>query len=129
MAVRAFVLIRSQIYTEHGTDVAVCVFEPSIVDRFCRPPITPEPINFLPQFFEPLDRIPTVASVIEEMESSFLPEDVLRRHVLIGLTESKVGKYSMLHENAIYRFGYAHKDTIRLAYMYVHRLQYFCVGS
>lgn len=63
------------------------------------------------------------------MKVSKNPEDILRRNLLIGLSESKVGRYSMLHENAIWKSGYAHQDTIRLAYMYARWLLYYTQRS
>ncbi|GJE86474.1 RNA dependent RNA polymerase [Phanerochaete sordida] len=104
---------------DYDGDVATCIFNSSIVNHFVQPAFTAEPTNFLRDYFEPQDRIPTVASVVQEMASR--PADaalILRRHLLIGLTESKTGKYSMYNENAMYRYGYGHPDTIRLGYMF-----------
>jgi RNA-dependent RNA polymerase len=112
--------------TDHLLDVGVCIFEPKIVDAFRTPPVTAEPPSFLARFFEPQDKIPTVAAMIEEMRSSQEEaENILRRHLLIGLTDSKVGRCSMLHDIAMYMFGYDHEDTIRLAYMFVYLIPSF----
>ena len=44
----------------------------------------------------------------------------LQSFLLGGLRDiSSVGKYSNFHDMAIYTLGYAHEETIRLAYMYV----------
>lgn len=44
----------------------------------------------------------------------------LQSFLLGGLRDiSSVGKYSNLHDLAVYTLGYVHKETIRLAYMYV----------
>lgn len=42
----------------------------------------------------------------------------LQSFLLGGLRDiSSVGKYSNLHDVAVYTIGYAHNETIRLAYM------------
>ena len=101
------------------SDVAVCIFDQTIVQTFKPPPITEEPADFIPTYFEPLDRIPSVASMIRELDArpEAEAEDVLRHHLLIGLCESNVGKYSFFHEKTIYTKGYDHPETRRLAYM------------
>lgn len=100
-------------------DVAVCIFDQTIVQAFKTPRITLEPPQFVPQNFEPLDRIPTVSSVVREldMQPDVEAENTLRNHLLIGLCESNVGKYSYYHENAIYTKGYDHPEARRLAFM------------
>ena len=105
-------------HTDYFTDVAVCIFDQNIVQAFRPPPITDEPAGFQTAYFEPMDKVPTVESVMKEMAAyPSEADDRLRRHLLIGLNESKVGKYSMYHENAIYTLGYNDPVTIRLAYM------------
>jgi len=37
--------------------------------------------------------------------------------LLLGLTDAKVGLYSGFHDNAVYQFGYASKEAVRMAYM------------
>lgn len=45
----------------------------------------------------------------------------LQNYLLGNLRDtSVVGKYSNMHENAIYTLGYRSPETIRLAYMYVY---------
>lgn len=104
---------------DYDGDVATCIFNSQMVDEFQQPEFTAEPPNLLQRYFEPQERIPTVASVLKTMADR--PEDasfILRQNLLIGLTESKTGKYSMYNENAMYRFGYGHPETIRLGYMF-----------
>ncbi|EKM56512.1 uncharacterized protein PHACADRAFT_118286 [Phanerochaete carnosa HHB-10118-sp] len=92
---------------DYDGDVATCIFDPQIVGDFRQPVFTAEPPNFLEKYFESQDKIPTVASVVRMMSDR--PADasrILRRHLLIGLTESKTGKYSWYNENAMYRYGF-----------------------
>ena len=42
-----------------------------------------------------------------------------------NLTDSTVGLYSMMHENACKKFGYDSKESIRLAYMYAYAFYSF----
>lgn len=42
----------------------------------------------------------------------------LQKYLLGALQDpSIVGKYSKMHDNAVYRYGYGHPKAIRLAYM------------
>lgn len=66
-----------------------------------------------------MDQVPTVASLVKRMDAE--PANagrILQEGILIGLTHSRVGRYSGFHEFASYVLGYGHKDTVRLAYMY-----------
>ena len=99
-----------------STDVTVCIFDQGIVRAFCPPPITDEPASFQIAYFKPMDSVATVESIMKEMGAyPSEADDRLRRHLLIGLNESKVGKYSMYHENAIYMHGYNDPVAIHLA--------------
>lgn len=41
----------------------------------------------------------------------------LSQELLLGLQDSKVGLYSTFHESSVFRRGYDHPTTVRLAYM------------
>lgn len=47
-------------------------------------------------------------------------EQLLVNRLLSGLLDTKVGLYSIFHENAMYYKGYKDPETIRLAFMSVH---------
>ena len=64
--------------------------------------------------FEPKSSIPLVKTVKHEMEKP----SRLAHHLLIGLADHKIGLYSRMHENAVYRFGYADPRVTRLAHKY-----------
>ncbi|KAI0341433.1 hypothetical protein BDW22DRAFT_303425 [Trametopsis cervina] len=81
-------------------DTAVCVFDPALVGAFKPSRMVREPHGLMDNF-EPLDKVPTIASVL-----------------LTGLAETRMGLYSMFHENAIYEFGYGHPKTVRNAFMF-----------
>lgn len=37
--------------------------------------------------------------------------------LLLGLADTKVGLYSIFHDNAVYKLGYGSEEAIRMAYM------------
>ncbi|KAJ3558083.1 hypothetical protein NM688_g1122 [Phlebia brevispora] len=102
-------------------DTAVCIFDEEIVTAFHGPALTPEPPNLIEECFQPADTILTVQDVIDAVESSpstVLVARTLQRHLLQGLGESRVGLYSMFHENSIYELGYDNPISIRIGCMF-----------
>ncbi|KAF7790007.1 hypothetical protein EIP86_000955 [Pleurotus ostreatoroseus] len=101
-------------------DTGVCVYDPSIVNAFHQPPLTPEPPGFLDKYFQSSGTILRVTRIIADIASPShgTASRTLQKHLLQGLCDSPVGLYSMYHENCIYRLGYDHADTIRIAHMF-----------
>ena len=100
-----------------STDTAVCVFDEALVSAFQQPDTVREPPDLM-QNFEPLDDVPTVASVVTQMRNqSWKRELILHDHLLTGMAESKTGLYSKYHDNSVYELGYNHPTTIRNAFM------------
>jgi RNA-dependent RNA polymerase len=45
------------------------------------------------------------------------PHRDLQKVLLLGLADTKVGLYSIFHDNAVYKLGYASEEAVRMAYM------------
>jgi RNA-dependent RNA polymerase len=90
---------------------------PEIVNAFKPPDFSDPPENFIEKNFQ--KDVETVEDFQRRIHS--IPEAEAEqeffRIFLLGLVDSKVGLYSKLHDNAIYKDGYDDQETIRLAYM------------
>jgi RNA-dependent RNA polymerase len=92
---------------------------PSVVEKFKQPDVVDKPDGLEEKNFE--DHIELVSSfhthhansTPEKVQTSFLTA------LLRSLDNQYVGKYSNFHSYALYKLGYSHPDTIRLAYMWV----------
>jgi RNA-dependent RNA polymerase len=105
----------------------VCIFDPAIVEAFKQPEMVREPPDLMNNF-EPLDVVPTVGAVLQQMKQDDWERDIiLRKHLLTGLAERRTGLYSKFHNNTIYQLGYDHPTTIRNAFMSVFLLTCFYV--
>src|SRR5258708_1500737 len=106
-------------------DEAIIIYDQIIVKLFKNRSFTQPPVNFMTdnfkrdvesveQFCDRISREP-----IRDGNEAF--QDVL----VSNLTDSTVGLYSMMHENACKKFGYDSKESIRLAYMYAYAFYSF----
>ncbi|KAG2159731.1 RNA dependent RNA polymerase-domain-containing protein [Suillus bovinus] len=88
---------------DYDGDKAIAIWQPSIVSHFKNADL---------KYSHPPDDL-----------SENFHKNTLRSFLLGGLRDiSSVGKYSNLHDVAVYTLGYAHKETIRLAYMFCNIL-------
>jgi hypothetical protein len=100
---------------------------PAIVDAFSYGglgprPFTAEPDNFLKDnFVQSVECVSAVQEGLIQLAQAdpCKAQVAFQQKVLAGLKDSKVGRYSHQHDTAIYRYGYDHPSTIRLAYMFV----------
>ncbi|KAJ3538183.1 hypothetical protein NM688_g6556 [Phlebia brevispora] len=97
-------------------DVAVCIYDPSLVVPFSNPLITSQSPN-LRDNFEPDGKILRVEAVYETLSRSSPSQArlTLQKCLLSGLSDSKIGLYSKFHEVAIYMYGYDSQKSIRIA--------------
>jgi RNA-dependent RNA polymerase len=111
---------------DYDGDTAVAIWQKTIVDNFQNAPdnlsVEPEDVDACfsrgnenaAGFLERTSRQPSNAQI--HAYQSFL---------LGALREtSLVGQYSNFHDNAIYKLGYSHPETIRLAFKLVHDVSY-----
>lgn len=95
------------------------IWQPEIVSTFRNAPsffATPPPD--LGKSFSQNNE--TVAGMLERLEGSDVHRKTyeIQKFLLGALRNtSVVGTYSTYHDNAVYKLGYAHEETIRLAYM------------
>ncbi len=68
-----------------------------------------------------MEKVLQVAAVLQTIKDlDPMEADVsLRSQLLIGLSDTKVGIYSLYHEKSIYTLGYDHDSSIRTAFMQV----------
>ncbi|KAG2369444.1 RNA dependent RNA polymerase-domain-containing protein [Suillus spraguei] len=109
---------------DYDGDKAIAVWQPSIVSHFNNADLkySHPPDNLFENFHKNTLR---VDDFLEQHQGSNLDDLIpqLQSFLLGGLRDiSSVGKYSNLHDVAVYTLGYAHKETIRLAYMFCNIL-------
>ena len=95
------------------------IWSKALVEKFHGSPFCPPPPNFLEEHFE--QKAESVVSFGGRV--ALLPPVDLHSEfqsvLLSGLRDRKIGKYSTLHDNAVFVYGYDHPETLRLAYMCV----------
>jgi hypothetical protein len=79
----------------------------------------PEPEGLSNEFEEHIESVSDFKNRLGEMNNDAADRELFRV-LLQGLSESRVGLYSNFHEVAIYKYGYDHEKTKRLAYMCAH---------
>ncbi|KAG1757697.1 RNA dependent RNA polymerase-domain-containing protein [Suillus lakei] len=109
---------------DYDGDKAIAVWQPSIVSHFNNADLkySHPPDNLSENFHKNTLR---VDEFLEQHQGSKLVDLIprLQSFLLGGLRDiSSVGKYSNLHDVAVYTLGYAHNETIRLAYMFCNIL-------
>ncbi|KAG2154722.1 RNA dependent RNA polymerase-domain-containing protein [Suillus clintonianus] len=105
---------------DYDGDKAIAVWQPSIVSHFKNANLrySHPPDDLSENFHKNTLRVDTL---LEQHQGSTFGDLIphLQSFMLGGLRDiSSVGKYSNLHDVAVYTLGYAHKETIRLAYMF-----------
>ncbi|KAJ7144770.1 RNA dependent RNA polymerase-domain-containing protein [Mycena crocata] len=99
-----------------GGDTVIFIWLKEFVERFRNQPFTPPPADFMENFER---QVTTVEDM--EIELSFMPAEEAQRsfqeHLLEGLRDTQVGLYSFFHDNAIWRHGYSHPNSILMAYI------------
>ncbi|KAL4070840.1 RNA dependent RNA polymerase-domain-containing protein [Scleroderma citrinum] len=108
---------------DYDGDKAIAIWQPAIVSAFKNAPLQYSfPPKDLPDNFK---KDKAHASDLLEKHGSrpAALESRLQAFLIRGLQDQTlVGKYSNFHDIAIYILGYAHPETIRLAYMFCHVL-------
>ncbi|TFK42152.1 RNA dependent RNA polymerase-domain-containing protein [Crucibulum laeve] len=99
-------------------DEVFIVVENRIVAPFCNQPFSFPPDNLIEQDFE--RDVETVTAFCQRATSVAVPgqQKAFLDVLLLSLTDSKVGLYSGIHENAVKMYGYQDPKTIRVAYIF-----------
>ncbi|KAJ6479270.1 RNA dependent RNA polymerase-domain-containing protein [Mycena vitilis] len=100
-----------------GGDTVLFIWLEEFCNHFSNQPFTPAPEGFMSNNFE--QEVKTVEQVETELcgKSSEDAQLTFQEHLLLGLRESQVGLYSYFHDNAIWRHGYNHPNSILMAYI------------
>ena len=106
-----------------SADTAVCIWDPALVKPFGNAKLVIVPPDFKKDNFQPEGEIVMVEQLEELMLASKKAErsTILQRHLVSGVSVSRTGLYSMFHDIAMYKYGYDHENTLRIALMYVAR--------
>ncbi|KAG1866468.1 RNA dependent RNA polymerase-domain-containing protein [Suillus tomentosus] len=109
---------------DYDGDKAIAVWQPSIVSHFKNADLkySHPPDNLSENFHKNTLR---VDDFLEQHQGCKFDDVIprLQSFLLGGLRDiSSVGKYSNLHDVAVYTLGYAHNETVRLAYMFCNIL-------
>lgn len=114
-------------------DINFIIWAQNLVDQFqnfrydLRPIATPPP-NFIEDNFE------CDAETVKEMQQRIrtLPKQEKQEQfmdlVLSGFKDGMIGKYSHMHDNAIYYLGYNDPVTVELGLMFVTSICGICMG-
>ncbi|KAJ7631701.1 RNA dependent RNA polymerase-domain-containing protein [Mycena polygramma] len=102
---------------DYDGDTVVFIWLEEFCNHFSNQPFTPAPEGFMSTNFE--QEVKTVEQVETELcgKSSGDAQLAFQEHLLLGLRESQVGLYSYFHDNAIWRHGYNHPNSILMAYI------------
>ncbi|KAG1795927.1 RNA dependent RNA polymerase-domain-containing protein [Suillus plorans] len=108
----------------YDEDKAIAIWQPSIVSHFKNADLkySHPPDNLSENFHKNTLR---VDDFLEQHQGCKFDDVIprLQSFLLGGLRDiSSVGKYSNLHDVTVYTLGYAHNETIRLAYMFCNIL-------
>jgi hypothetical protein len=96
-----------------------------LVQLFKNQTFTNPPKDFLKANFErDVESVEQFCNRVLGLESTRKAHEAFQEVLISNLSESRVGLYSMMHENACIRHGYDSQQAIRLAYMCVFYLTF-----
>ncbi|KAF7340978.1 RNA-dependent RNA polymerase [Mycena sanguinolenta] len=102
---------------DYDGDTVVFIWLKEFCEKFgANKPLTTAPKDLMDNFHQ---EVKTVVQVGHELRG-LSPEDsqlAFQEYLLKGLRDSQVGLYSYFHENAIWRHGYGHVESIKMAYI------------
>ncbi|KAF9535602.1 RNA dependent RNA polymerase-domain-containing protein [Crepidotus variabilis] len=99
-------------------DEIVAIYDKMIVELFRNQQFTEPPSNFLKDNFnKDVESVEQFCSRVSRLSNRGAHE-AFQEVLIANLSESQVGLYSMMHENATIRYGYDSRDAIRLAYIF-----------
>lgn len=104
---------------DYDGDKAVVIWEPSIVEHFNNAPeIYADPPEDMSQYFErDIEKTSDFFEGIKHLQQDEAFPQLQDRLLASLSTRMDVGSYSTCHERAVYKLGYNHPTTRRLAFM------------
>lgn len=87
-----------------------------VVDGFVNKPLSPPPANFLEDHFtRSKEDVAAFGKRLMRMNVQAAQVEFFKT-LMTGLTNGNVGKYSVMHENALYQYGAHHPKSVCLSY-------------
>lgn len=114
---RYAIFCKYQPITHFPPDELFAIRERSLVDSFRPKAYSPPPADLLKDNFERSVETATAFQNRLKALASQEAQTVFQDMLLSGFTDGKVGLYSMHHDSAVYKLGYGHPVTDRLAHM------------
>ncbi|KAJ7135312.1 RNA dependent RNA polymerase-domain-containing protein [Mycena filopes] len=99
-----------------GGDTVVFIWLQEFLENFKNQPFTPPPPDFMDNFEQEVKTVEEVGVELA-LQSPEAGQREFQVHLLMGLCDSQVGLYSYFHENAIWKHGYDHPNSILMAYI------------
>ena len=122
-----YIFLWSSLHTKLGDydgDKVTVIWQPEIVEFFrnADPSFADPPKGIQDKFVKNTE---TVDEFLRRVPSNSANTKThtreIQKYTLGALKDwSIVGKYSKMHDYAVYMLGYSHEESIRLAYMWVH---------
>jgi RNA-dependent RNA polymerase len=112
---------------DYDGDKGLVIFQPEIVEPFKESPLhySEAPPDIKKYFKRENVEVVTFLHKVTHLDDAAKIQE-LQGHLLGAIRDSSVvGRYSIFHDIATYTLGYAHHETIRLAYMYGNSLFFF----
>ncbi|KAM6492722.1 RNA dependent RNA polymerase domain containing protein [Amanita muscaria] len=111
---------------DYDGDTLLTIWEPSLVDPFSnadeRFSLEPEAVNPNSEkscFLAPKETVAEFLECLKQLTSAEGRRAEVQKHLLGALRGTQlVGKYSVLHDNAVYKHGYSSPQAVLLAYKF-----------
>ena len=95
------------------------IWQKGIVENFQNRAFVACPPNLIEHNFEEKkESITNFCSRVGSLSAAAARSEV-QGALLLGLVDTKIGRYSIMHDTSVYLNGYSHPTTIELAYKYV----------
>ncbi|KIY67534.1 hypothetical protein CYLTODRAFT_422415 [Cylindrobasidium torrendii FP15055 ss-10] len=100
-------------------DTAFLIWLEEVVDGFINKPLSPPPDKFLEDHFtRGKENVGSFCQRLLDAVDVRAAQKEFFNTLMTGLTNGNVGRYSVMHENALYQHGADHPKAIRLAYQF-----------
>lgn len=103
-----------------SSDTIFLIWQKAIVESFQSRPLVACPPNVIERSFEETkESIVDFCSRVGSLSPAKVQSEV-QGALLLGLVDTRIGRYSIMHDTSVYLNGYSHLKTIELAYKYVN---------
>lgn len=95
------------------------IWQKAIVENFQNRAFAACPPNVIERSFEETkESITNFCDRVRSLSAAEVRSEVLGA-LLLGLIDTRIGRYSIMHDTSVYINGYSHEMTIEMAYKYV----------